>query len=155
MKIRESRGAANLSGKLRELRDITLRRPQRIAKDSIMRTFDVQTDPCGRSDTVFDGNTVRNTGQACDLSGDIAVGSNMTTGISVHIGEVLEGEITVGGSKLSATFRDAGYAPHIGFDDPDLERDWGGSVKEVLADENFVAFGTEKGCIAMLFERRQ
>jgi uncharacterized protein YecT (DUF1311 family) len=120
-------------------------------KDTLLATdlkmwFDVANDECKRTDTAFSGTVWTNTGEACILSTrlDILPGAKPIA-IGITIPSKLQ--FTVVNKEVVTTFTVVNSLPYLRIDDPNLQADWGGAIRAVIADSNSVLFQVQRGCI--------
>lgn len=123
-----------------------LSKKARINSADMLAMFNQPSDPCGRSDTNFVANTLSNTGAICRVRSSIRF---LTTDLTVSITfpSILTGELSEGPKSVSVKFPDVMQAPVIQIGDPGLDRDWGGVVRSVEANDIAMLILTRTRCI--------
>jgi hypothetical protein len=133
------------------LRDRVNARPTSIEAADLMAMFNLASDPCERGETSFSEGVITNKaggGSSCTLSSAVPA---LNVAIDLDIPLLLEGSYKNESNAFSATFDDVKTRPVLRFrsldDTPDhvknaelLNSDWGGEIKHVFSEQNFVGF---------------
>lgn len=116
-----------------------------IRKTDIMSTFEVEEDPCHRSDTYLTDSLLLNSGSACYVRSLIDDGFLMYD-IKVSMPSTLRAELT-----KDITSRDKSFFLDFASDskaldiefigDPLTQKDWGGTVNNIYADNSKIRLG--------------
>ena len=128
-----------------------LSKKARIDSTDMLAMFNQPSDPCGRSDTNFAANTLSNTGAICRVRSNIRF---LTTDLTVSITfpSILTGELSEGSRSVIVKFPDVMQAPVVQIGDLGLDRDWGGVVRSVEANDTAMFILTRTRCIRYDFK---
>lgn len=126
--------------------DTQKRQPVVVSMQRLHELFDVDKDPCERSDSTFANGKFGNHGKRCTITSKIRGGLIGTIEADVLVPEKLEADIT-GGQQLEFTFSNPRSAPRLFIDDEDLHHEWGGQIKRIYFGQSRSIFQTETGCI--------
>lgn len=127
------------------LQKLLIATPSSIPPHTLLSLFHVDSDPCGRTDTVISDGKIENKGDACDLAARADVGG---AGAVLSVPGVLSGNIKTQGSLVSIEFPFPETRAQLHFSDNDLDADWGGDIKSAYADESSAGFAVgESSCV--------
>ena len=122
----------------------------RITSAELKQDFQINDDPCERSDTIRSDGVWTNKGAACDISVNVDVfpGTSKVP-ILIHIPSELVFATTLQTDGLEVIPRLTSSLLEI--QDPDLHNDWGGVVQAVTTNMNSAMFQLPRGCIKIPF----
>ena len=122
-----------------------------IPKETIMKNFGVEADPCNRSDTSIQSTKLVNKGEACRLSASVPIAGPPETKIDIDMPERLVGEVNLDGQGFEITFPIKAESIDLIFNDDkfNYDDDYGGFVRHVKKYDKHLVFTTTRGCIAV------
>lgn len=120
-----------------------------VAKSDIMARFEVDEDPCDRSDTRIAGGVLSNTGAACLLESRAQSprGPLLST---VRMADTVTATVAREGAFTVARFDEEGRRTSVSFSDRLLQRGFGGEIYEIASGPEGVFATTGAGCLALL-----
>jgi len=136
--------SAEQAGLLR-LRQTIMGHASVIKSSDLLAMFNINSDPCKRSDTSFENGKVANQGEtsSCTLETQLPDSS-----LSIKVPELLEGEWVANGSEVRARFDNAQTRAHLEFTNALLNEDWGGDITGVFSTGSNIGFSVgTKSCI--------
>lgn len=117
-------------------------------KDLVQGLFEVDSDPCTRSDTTITDGVIRNTGGACSLTTRSTFGG-LTITASLDVPATLSGNIVRTATAETIDFPDAATAMTLSFENESFQSDFGGRVTRLIASPDRLIWQTAKRCLAL------
>lgn len=138
------------SASLRQLYRLTSVKPPKIDMREMLDIFNIANDPCGRSSILF-GEIVENSGDICSLRSHIVSGP-FSVDATITMPEIVRATGSFLANEMQFEFSDPGAAPSLKLDDENLNADWGGIAKSIVATPTSmtVAVGAES-CIQVQY----
>ena len=123
----------------------------RVQIQEIMRMFSIEEDPCSRGDMYLEDGIASNVGGSCDLDHEIDFGLGAKVGIQISVPHKVEAALKNEGESLRFIFEDEGMSGVLKISDDRLNQNYGGLIKEIIANNRKALFSTETGCIAVSY----
>lgn len=119
-----------------------------IESQTFMRIFGVDEDPCERGNVELSADTASNSGRACTMAGNIAIGfGGSDVDFAISVPPTVEARREGSLFSVDLNFDEPRLAPYLQLKDPALQSDWGGVIKRVQASPNNFIVETSAGCI--------
>ncbi|WP_147115184.1 hypothetical protein [Tateyamaria sp. syn59] len=113
-----------------------------------MSIFGADENPCERGNVELSIDTASNSGRACTLAGNIAIGiGGSDVEFAISVPPTVEARREGSSFSVDLNFDEPQLAPYLQLKDPDLQADWGGVITRVQANPNNFIIETTAGCI--------
>ncbi|MBC8321783.1 MAG: hypothetical protein H8E34_13790 [Bacteroidetes bacterium] len=128
-----------------------------IKKTVVMDNFNIDNDPCNRSDIDLDDVNGRiyaiNTGKLCSFANKFTVIGDISLTLSIDIPEKIMAEKISKNDVIEYIFHNPLFSPHINFgEDEGFTKDYGGIVKKVtFTNKGQVLESASNSCIGLIY----
>ncbi len=141
-------GTGELISQLEQTRVTILPAQSSIEPETFMSIFGADENPCERGNVELSIDTASNSGRACTLAGNIAIGiGGSDVEFAISVPPTVEARREGSSFSVDLNFDEPQLAPYLQLKDPDLQADWGGVITRVQANPNNFIIETTAGCI--------
>jgi len=138
-----------------KLRDAITAERATISASELRGFFGLSEDPCNRLDTVIKGGTIKNSGDACDLTADPTELPRQLTGlrVTVQVPGVVLGTMKKDAGMTLVDFPYSQMRGKLELSNTLLDADWGGDIKSIYVDNNSVGFSVgDSACYRVVLQ---